>query len=279
MSTDVSARHAPWAVLRDREGGSRYAEREKWTREGVVKNARRKGAKRKLGHIPISMVSLSEIRPSPENEKLYKPVCADDPDLIALTKSIQEHGVQEPLVITQDGYIVSGHRRRIAALEAGLGEVPCRRLKIMREGHPEFVRLLAEYNRQRVKTRGELLREEIVSENPEEAYEALTEYREKPSRITAETIELREEKFRSEISDAKKPFLDAVKQIIQRLSDFLPLSLRQIHYQLLNDPPLIHASKPNTTYRNDLASYKALSDLVTRARHAGRINYNVISDA
>lgn len=105
------------------------------------------------------------------------------------------------------------------------------------------------------------------------------EYRERSSRTKSVTIQLRDEKIRAELSKAKRPFLDAVQRIIERLYDFWPLSDRQIHYALLNDPPLIHASKPSSLYRNDLASYRALSDLLTRARHEGQIDYDVIGDA
>ena len=50
-------------------------------------------------------------------------------------------------------------------------------------------------------------------------------------------------------------------------------------YALLNNPPLIHASKPDSTYRNNKPSYKALTELLTRARIAGRIQMTVIQDA
>jgi ParB-like chromosome segregation protein Spo0J len=90
----------------------------------------------KSGHVPISLVPLLKLCPSPENEELYRPVQDDDPEVIALAESIRERGLQEPLVITQDDYIVSGHRRRVAAWMAGLREVPCRRLMIYREGNP-----------------------------------------------------------------------------------------------------------------------------------------------
>ena len=63
------------------------------------------------------------------------------------------------------------------------------------------------------------------------------------------------------------------------MKDYLPLNNRQIFYQLINDPPLIHSSKPNSRFRNDLRSYKALCDLLTRARHEGRIPYDWIDDA
>jgi hypothetical protein len=73
-------------------------------------------------------------------------------------------------------------------------------------------------------------------------------------------------------------FLRAINTVIEAQQDFWPLSLRQIHYQLLNDPPLIHSSKPDSRYRNDVTSYRALIDLVTRARHEGLIDYDVIDD-
>ncbi len=84
---------------------------------------------------------------------------------------------------------------------------------------------------------------------------------------------------RAVISEAKEPFLKACQAVIERLKDYWPLADRQIHYQLLNDPPLIHASKPESRFRNNRASYKALIDILTRARHAGRISYDVIADS
>ena len=240
---------------------------------------RRKRASGKFGHVPISQVPILMICPSPENEQLYGRVDPDDPEIKKLAESIERFGIQEPLVITADGYIVSGHRRRIAARQAGLREVPCRRLKESREGHPDFVRLLRECNRQRVKTLEEQIREEVVSTDPQDAYNELLEYREAAARVSIDTIELRDAQGRSSISPAKKPFLDAVRAVINRLSEYWPLSDRQIHYQLLNDPPLIHARKPESRYRNDIRSYKALSDLVTRARHEHKIRHEVIADS
>ncbi|MBA3544583.1 MAG: hypothetical protein H0T83_09130, partial [Chthoniobacterales bacterium] len=59
---------------------------------------------------------------------------------------------------------------------------------------------------------------------------------------------------------------------------YWPLSDRRIHYALLNILPLRHAKKPGSVYRNDAASYKALTELLTRARLAGAIPMNAISD-
>jgi hypothetical protein len=98
------------------------------------------------------------------------------------------------------------------------------------------------------------------------------------SKFKFEPIELRDVRPRCKISPAKYPFLEAVKNVIGDLADFLPVTIRQIFYQLLNEPPLIHASKPDSRFRNDKSSYAALKDLATRARHEGYIPYEQIED-
>ncbi len=227
-------------------------------------------------------VRIDDIYPSPENAELYRPVTPDDEKTIELSDSIRENGILEPLVITMDSYIISGHRRHVAARIAGLTKIPCRRLDVHRSGpgadKDKFVKLLFEHNRQRIKNRDELLREAIVNVDPKKAHKALTAYRRKNARIKVESIDIREGKRRKEISPAKMEFLRAVNEIIYELRDFWPLSLRQIHYVLINKPPLIHSGKPNSHYRNDKQSYRALIDLVTRARHEGWIDYDVIDD-
>jgi hypothetical protein len=223
-------------------------------------------------------VPLSRLRPSPENDDLYGPVDPDHPDVRALAVSVRERGVLEPLACTADGFLLSGHRRYTAAKLAGLTEVPCRRANIRRQD-PRFIQLLREFNRQRAKTIDEVLREEIVSAaDPDAAYESLRQYRAHAARVAVTTGVIEGEKVRAQITAAKEPFLSAIESIIDRLSDFWPLSDRTIHYQLLNDPPRIHASKPGSVYANDLKSYKSLCELLTRARLSGRIAFEAIHD-
>jgi hypothetical protein len=83
---------------------------------------------------------------------------------------------------------------------------------------------------------------------------------------------------RSRITPAKQPFLDAIHRVITELEGYWPLSDRRVHYALLNDPPLIHAKKPDSRYRNDHKSYKAVCNLLTRARLAGLIPFDAIGD-
>lgn len=228
------------------------------------------------------LLLIRRISPSPDNALLYRPVTEDDPATIELVTSIHDHGILEPLVVSADGYIISGHRRHMAARIAGLTKVRCRVLDIRRgdkeKASDDFLRLLREHNRHRIKTRDELLREAVVSVDPDKAHRALSAYRRRKSKIKVTAMEIREVARRKEISPAKMAFLAAVKSIIFSLEEFWPLSLRQIHYQLLNDPPPRHSQKADSRYRNDPQSYSALIDLVTRARHEGYIDYDVIDD-
>jgi hypothetical protein len=84
---------------------------------------------------------------------------------------------------------------------------------------------------------------------------------------------------RKAISPAKTPMLEAVKYVLTTvLGPYLPVSLRKIHYELLNLPVLRHANKPDSQYRNTKNDYKDLSDLVTRARLAGHIPWAWLED-
>lgn len=237
--------------------------------------------KRKFNHgriFDIVEIPINRIRPAPENELLYRPVSASDPDVIALAASVRKHGIKEPLVVTLDNYILSGHRRHMAAKLAGLTTILCRRENIRRTDSG-FVEMLREYNRQRIKTGTEIAREEVISADPEEAHRLLVEYRREAGRIDVpDAIEIEGFKHRAQISDAKRPFLDAILAILEERREYWPLSVRQVHYALLNDPPLIHARKPKSRYANTLRSYKAAVDLIARARLDGLIHWNAIDD-
>jgi ParB-like nuclease domain len=203
---------------------------------------------------------------------------SNDPEIRSLASSIKERGILEPLACTSDFSLLSGHRRYAAAKLAGLTKVPCRRASIS-SNDPRFVPLLREFNRQRAKTIDEVLREEIVSSADQEtAYQTLRQYRADAARIEISTGVIDGQKVRARITAAKKPFLAAILGVAERLRSFWPLSDRLFHYQLLNDPPRIHASKSDSIYRNDLRSYKSLCELLTRARLAGRIPFEAIHD-
>lgn len=245
----------------------------------MTKQGRNSSPNGESGLVPIRQFGIREIHPSPENDRLYRPIDPQDPQIQKLAASIRERGILEPLVVSRDGFILSGHRRYCAAKVAGLGSVPCRVLEVSREDDgDDFVKLLAAYNMQRVKNFSEKLRESVVQKTPEQIYESLLEHRRKKGSIKLETIEIRGPRARAEISAAKQPFVEAVQAVIEKLRSHWPLSDRQIHYQLLNRRPLIHASKPDSTYANDLQSYKALVDLLTRGRLTGVFQWSAIAD-
>jgi hypothetical protein len=82
--------------------------------------SKQRTAKRKVGHVPLS---LSGIHPSLENDRFYRPVDPRRPRDRRPRASIREHGLMEPIVVTIDGCILSGHPRFAAARLAALPTV------------------------------------------------------------------------------------------------------------------------------------------------------------
>jgi hypothetical protein len=225
---------------------------------------------------------LDSIFPAPENDDVYNAIAWDDPEILLLARSIKEHGIQEPLLISRDGFIVSGHRRRIAAQLAGLTEVPVRIHEISRAENPAaFLKLLVEMNSQRIKSASVLVHESIIKIDPGAAHEQIVNDRKekavRPNSLSA--IDPFDDGRRSEISAAKRPFLDAVLRILEEQRDYWPLSDRQVHYRLLGaNAPLTHASKPDSRYVNDKGSYRKLCDVLARGRIGGLIPWEAIED-
>jgi ParB/RepB/Spo0J family partition protein len=236
--------------------------------------------KPETGLVSIQRVPLDSITPSPVNDSVYRPPSADDPDIQDMARSMREHGVLQPLTVTRDGFILSGHRRYCAATLAGLETVPVVVENITRDD-PTFPRLLVTHNQQRQKNVAELLAEQVVQRSGEDAHRELVQHRIARSRKAtagACAMVVDRKRSRSTISPAKKPMLDAVLAVVEELREFWPLSLRTIHYNLLNNPPLKHARRPASRYANDKPSYKNLSELCTRARFEGLLSFDAIHD-
>lgn len=224
----------------------------------------------------IDAYPLAKLIPAAVNDKVYKPVSPDDPDVRHLADLIRQHGLLEPLIITMDDVILSGHRRRVACEIAGLTHVTVRRYEIS-STESDFVNLLVSCNTQREKSRGERLRESVIQTNPEEAYQALLSHRDKESEVDCAAIALGKRKERKQISDQKRGMADAVIRVMNKHRKFWPLSVRQIHYRLLNEK-FYRNSKTKTPYVNDVKCYSDTSDLTTRMRLAGEIPMEAISD-
>jgi len=233
----------------------------------------------------VTYLPIGKIKPSPENDKLYGEV-QDDEQMDALVDSIKRCGLDCPLTLTKDHFVLSGHRRLYAVQRLGWDKVPVRiRKDIARHGNTEFHRQLAEFNPQRIKTAGSLLREALLrSADIADTYSALEHRAEAALNVDAEFLDVGRSKEITPISKRRLPFLEAVQKVIESLEDFWPLSIRQIHYKLLNDPPLKQAPKRSKydaevyRYRNDKDSYNSLVDLLESARYHGQVSMLCIDD-
>lgn len=244
----------------------------------------------------IEWVPLASLRPARVNDTVYKAVDRDDPATQKLAKSIREKGLLEPIVVTLDGVIISGHRRRVAADVAGQELVPVRRHPI--DSHdPRFESFLVDFNEQREKTIAEKIREEVIRTSPDDAHNMLLAHRkveETRARQRVEDSGLRVLQAgaaarRSEVSDAKQEMLRAALEVFDKYRDFWPLTLRQVHYRLLGKGVRRNTTRPatytdgkgatrNNVYVNDQACYKDLSDLLTRARLDGALDMAAMHD-
>jgi site-specific DNA-methyltransferase (adenine-specific) len=66
----------------------------------------------------VELRKLATIHPSPGNP------CHNDAAVDAVAASIQEFGFRQPIVVDEQGVIVVGHTRCLAALKLGLQELP-----------------------------------------------------------------------------------------------------------------------------------------------------------
>ena len=232
------------------------------------------------GKQDISHYLRTSIQPTEENRLIYDDFSpnADDDDY-KLWASIKAEGIREPLHISADGFLLSGHRRLAAAGYLGLETVPVIVSNVVYAdlSGDERVALLAVYNQQRNKSHAERLREALMGINPDEAYSQLQEHRADRLRIEIDdNVVMGSVKVRSRITTMQ--FLAAAQAAIDSERDYWPLTVRRIHYLLLNDPPLRHDLKSNSVYQNDLASYKALTNLLLRARLFGLIHHEAVED-
>ncbi len=232
----------------------------------------------------VQVRRLDSITPAPENDTVYNAIAWDDPDIHELARSIKERGIQEPILISRDGFIISGHRRRMAAQLAELDHVPVRVHPVSRaENRDEFLKLLVEMNSQRIKNASELLHETLVKVDPKEAHQKIVNDRKEKDQLregnTLDVVDPDYDGERCRISSAKQPFLDAVRRVLREQREYWPLSDRQIHYRLLGpNAPLTHASKADSQYLNNKASYRSLTDLLARGRINGLIPWEAIED-
>jgi hypothetical protein len=228
---------------------------------------------------------VSHIKPSPENDEIYHPYDPSERQNQRLIADIAADGVKCPLLLTRDFFIISGHRRYHSARLAGVGCVPCLFEDVYRcKMSPDaFIALLRSHNLQREKTLSEQMAEAIIDTDKDTAYSALIEAREAKEKegMGADFVIIEGEVKRSQITAVKEEMVAAILRVTEERRDFWPLSVRSIHYALLNDPPLRNCGKNpkfRIHYKNDENSYNDLCDLCTRLRLVGRLSWNAIND-
>jgi hypothetical protein len=212
---------------------------------------------------------IAAIQVAPENDLLYDRFGIANSDDADLAISIREKGIQEPLTLSNDQFLLSGHRRLAAAKYLGLQEVPCRLVEV--DFHhmttTERLEVLRLYNQQREKSPGERIKEKLLDIDPKDAHQELKRRRIDVLLLKGATdanVKMGPVKKRASITTLQ--FLAKAQEVIQENREYWPLTVRRVHYLLLNDPPLRHDKKSDSVYLNDKASYKALTNLLIRAR-------------
>ena len=229
----------------------------------------------------LSHFSIDQINRATENDSIYDKFGVANADDRELVESIRANGILEPLVITADKVLLSGHRRRAAARYLGLKTVPVRILDVFFQNlsMQERLNLLRMHNQQREKSASEKIREAMVGIDPKAAHVELKEYNQRRKSLdsTSGEITIIGTKTRAKITTLQ--FLKAAKAAIQKEKKYWPLSVRRVHYLLLNNPPLCHDSKPNSKYENNQNCYKKLTNLLSRARLTGEVPIQAIEDS
>ena len=248
-----------------------------------VKTQEIKGTRMMIEQHEIEIIDIDSVYPSPENDELYGAIDGSDNDLISLANDIIRNGIREPIQISQDSYIVSGHRRFAASKLGKLESIKVRRLDnlVWSETDSEsWKKVLRAHNHQRVKPAMVRMKEALLDIDPDIAHNALVSHRDERDRDAPPQIEITGKKTRSQISQRKQEFLRAAIDVIEQLKPFWPVTVRQVHYGLLNNPPLRNSSSGSqrATYENDAKSYDDLTDLLTRARLSGLVSWESISD-
>jgi len=232
----------------------------------------------RLGQKTARLLSL---RPSPENASLYR-TQRSVADLVA---SIKREGLLQPLIVTRDGFIISGHRRWRAAYRAGLKTVRIEVQDFRRQDDPDrFIRLLREHNRYRDKGFDETLRETLIDKKLDNGLHRLLGHR----FDRAETDEADREYFVIEgwdiklrtavIAPERKRLLLAAATLVERMREWWPLGMRAYYYGLLKVPRLMRNTEKGLPFGSDRASYRATCNIINDAMRLGIIPREAVAD-
>lgn len=220
----------------------------------------------------IHKIRLNQIRPAEQNNAIYNALHEDR--IIKLANDIKRRGLLEPLILSRDHVIISGHTRFAALNHLKRKFVDVRYLDIYSTDQ-NFIEYLTAANNQRVKTPQERLNEIKVNIDP-------VEYLERAQAVKTGKIDQLQQvagelKSNRSLSDNYADLCQAIERIIKENQSYGAMSVRGVHYQLLNDPP-VKSKQTGEAYTNDQKSYKLLSTVLTKMRVAGLVAHDAIRD-
>lgn len=232
------------------------------------------------------ILPIGDLRETEENWQIYRNPEADN-EFFALVESIKENGLLEPIALSADYYILSGHRRFRASKKAGLATVRVTinfSVFIGDLSPAERIQLLISHNAgSRVKSAGEVAAEAMAAVDPEAAMRAASDRKLKVlDKIKTLCAPVKEKGKSSRTSPVRhrSDFLAAVHAILADLEGrgLLPVSARTLHYKLLPLGVRTSNTKKGHPYVNDKPSNQLLSVLLTDARSAGLIDDRCFCD-
>lgn len=151
-----------------------------------------------------------DLRPHPLNDEIYGDRADSD-----LVESIRQKGIFNPLLITQQNYIISGHRRWAAALAVGLTSIPV--VLFGSDDELDIQEALIESNRQRTKTNEQVGREYDHLKRIYNERESRQGERPQPQKTEQDNIDtsvrIRTEVAKSEPAKATAPSVKAAEAI------------------------------------------------------------------
>lgn len=229
----------------------------------------------------IEKVRMSDIRPSEVNKTIYN---AHHEDRVRwLANDIKRNGLLEPLMVSNDGVIISGNTRHAALQLLGRTFVHIRRRHV-HSGSKEFLELLVSANNQRIKTAKELVNETAVAFDPVAYWmERELELSEKRNAIDLQCV-TGQLNSRRRLSDNYEDLAQAIERVLDENEAYLPMTLRGVHYQLLELRPIAsHAiakrkGEAAARYANLPKFYSLLSNVATKMRIEGRISFEALRD-
>jgi len=196
-------------------------------------------------HAPTSEIPLDRIRPNPRQPRQRM----DQTELDGLADSIREHGVLQPILVTEtlDGYqLVAGERRFRASQQAGLERIPA------------VIRQLADRDQLELALVENLQRADLGPMEEAHAYEALvTEFA-----LTHERIAERVGRAKSTVTNTLR-LLDLDPGVQQAVVDG---RLTAGHARAIGGLPTEHQGRVTHTVVDQELSVRQTEELVRRLR-------------